>query len=616
MNYRSEIDGLRGLSVLIIILFHAEFALFNGGFIGVDIFFVISGYLITSILINDLDKNNFKFTHFFEKRIRRILPTLIFVVIVCLPFAWFLMNPIQLNNFGKSLLAVIFFVSNFFFWKESSYFEIASGEKPLIHTWSLAVEEQYYLFFPFFLFFLWKFGKNKIFIIVIILSALSLFLSEWGWRNRPDANFYLTPTRIWEILFGSIACFISYAKKIKKNEFFSIVGFILVILSIFLFNDDYPHPSILTTIPVVGVVLIILFGAKGTITNKILSNKFFVNIGIISYSAYLLHQPIFTFTKMLFVDLPSYMMFILSVLTLIIARFSYLYIEKPFKNKNFINFKDLIKIILISVLLIISFGLLFITNNGFDKRLSLDQREIISWENYDWKKIYQENNCFLNINQNEKEFSDICHDQYSKTVIWGDSHATSIFIGLKKFIPIDQFTSSGCPPILKTNFYKLPNCRQVNSYIMNIIKEKKYSQVILSADWVSHKSKYKLISNTIKYLKNIGVRDIIIIGGLPQYHPSLPRRIISNKIDINKSDFLIHDQIKIIKKDKEIKNLANKLGVRFISIVDKICDMKKCKIRAGNSETFTPITWDYGHFTLKGSQYVASLIIKEINISN
>ena len=151
---------------------------------------------------------------------------------------------------------------------------------------------------------------------------------------------------------------------------------------------------------------------------------------------------------------------------------------------------------------------------------------------------------------------------------------------------------------------------------MKLIKEKKYSQVILSADWISHPSKYKLINNTIKYLKNIGVRDIIIIGGLPQYHPSLPRRIISKKIDINKSDFLIHDQIKIIKRDQEIKKLANKLGVRFISIVDKICNVKKCKIAAGNSERFTPITWDYGHFTLKGSQYVASLIINEINKMN
>lgn len=616
MNYRSEIDGLRGLSVLIIILFHAEFALFRGGFIGVDIFFVISGYLITSILLNDLDKNNFKFSYFFEKRLRRILPTLLFVIIVCLPFAWFLMSPIQLKNFAKGILAVIFFVSNFFFWKESSYFEIASGENPLIHTWSLAVEEQYYLFFPFFLFFLWKFGKNKIFIIVIILTSISFLLSEFGWRNRPDANFYLTPTRIWEILFGSIASFISYKKKIKKNEFFSMMGFILVTISIFLIRDNYPHPSFLTSIPLIGVVLIILFGSKGTLTNKILSNKFLVNIGLISYSAYLWHQPIFTFTKMHFLELPSYIMFILSFLTFIIARFSYSYIEKPFRNQNYINFKDLIKIILISVLSIISFGLFIITNDGLDKRLSIDQRELLSWEDYDWKTIYQENNCFLDINQNERDFSDICHDQYSKTVIWGDSHATSIFIGLKKFIPIHQFTSSGCPPIINTNFYKLPNCRQVNSYIMDLIKEKKYSQVILSADWISHPSKYKLINDTIKYLKNIGVRDIVIIGGLPQYHPSLPRRIISKKIDINNSDFLIHDQIKIRKRDQEIKNITNKLGVRFVSIVDKICHKKKCKITAGNSETFTPITWDYGHFTLKGSQYVGSLIIKEINTSN
>ena len=199
MKYRAEIDGLRALAVVPVILFHAGFELFSGGFVGVDVFFVISGYLITTILIEDIDNNRFSIVNFYDRRARRILPALFFVMLVCIPFAWMWMLPNQMNDFAKSLVAVTLFASNILFWRESGYFDAAAEEKPLLHTWSLAVEEQYYLLFPIFLILAWRFGKNRVFWMIVLMAAISLLLSEWGWRNQTTANFYLAPTRAWEL---------------------------------------------------------------------------------------------------------------------------------------------------------------------------------------------------------------------------------------------------------------------------------------------------------------------------------------------------------------------------------------------------------------------------------
>jgi len=208
MKYRSEIDGLRALAVIPVIFFHAGFESFSGGYIGVDVFFVISGYLITTILINSLEEKNFSLIDFYLRRAKRILPALFLIMLICIPFAWMWMLPYDLKNFSQSLVAVTFFASNFLFTIESGYFDSQSENKPLLHTWSLAVEEQYYLIFPIFLFLCWKFGKNKIFWFIVILASISFIISEWGWRNKPIANFFLAPSRIWEIFAGSIAALI------------------------------------------------------------------------------------------------------------------------------------------------------------------------------------------------------------------------------------------------------------------------------------------------------------------------------------------------------------------------------------------------------------------------
>ena len=271
MQYRREIDGLRAVAVIPVVLFHAGFGIFGGGYVGVDVFFVISGYLITSILIGELERGEFSIVRFYERRARRILPALFFVMLVCIPFAWIWMAPSQIEDFGRSLVAVSLFASNILFWRESDYFAPAAEEKPLLHTWSLAVEEQYYMFFPLLLLLAWRFGRWRVFYLIAAIAAASLLLCEWGWREAPVANFYLAPTRAWELLAGSLCAFLQFGKEQKRDDLLAALGLGLIVFAIFVFDAATPFPSLYALAPVGGTVLIILFAANGTWTARLLS---------------------------------------------------------------------------------------------------------------------------------------------------------------------------------------------------------------------------------------------------------------------------------------------------------------------------------------------------------
>ena len=370
MIYRPEIDGLRAFAVLPVIFFHAGFEIFSGGFIGVDIFFVISGYLITLLLINDMQDNSFSILNFYERRARRLLPALFLVMLACIPFAWLWMLPDALENFGQSLVANSFFANNILLYLTSGYWDLHSEFKPLLHTWSLAVEEQFYLFFPIFLVCVWSLGIRKILWIIILLSILSLLLSEWGWRNDPEANFYLAPTRAWELFIGSITAIFVKNHGIKKNDFLSITGFLAIFLSIFLFNEDTSFPSLYTLIPVMGTSFIILFSGKGSILAKFLSLKLFVGMGLISYSAYLWHQPFFAYSKIFSTTEVGILVKLLIILfVIIISFFSWKYVEKPFRNRNEVSRSFIGFVVFFGISFFSIFGYFLHSSNGVPSRI-------------------------------------------------------------------------------------------------------------------------------------------------------------------------------------------------------------------------------------------------------
>ena len=334
MKYRGEIDGLRAMAVIPVILFHAGFEKFRGGFVGVDVFFVISGYLITSIIIEDIENGRFSLLKFYERRARRILPAIFLIMACCIPFSLFWMLSEQFKNFSQSIVAVSLFISNVLFWRESGYFDLAAEEKPLLHTWSLAVEEQYYLLFPVFLIATWWFGRKVVFVLVIVIAVLSLMLTEWGWRNVPSANFLLAPFRAWELLAGSICAFVLSKRSLPGNDWWALTGVFLVLYSIFFFDAaSIPFPSLYTLAPVSGVALIILYGTRETFIARILSSPPFIGIGLISYSAYLWHQPLFAFARIRSPTPPSnLLMVVLSITSLVLAYLSWRYVEQPFRR--------------------------------------------------------------------------------------------------------------------------------------------------------------------------------------------------------------------------------------------------------------------------------------------
>ena len=335
MQYRREIDGLRAVAVVPVILFHADFVLFAGGYVGVDVFFVISGYLITMILIEDLEAKRFSLKHFYERRARRILPALFFMMIFCVPFAWVWMLPSQFSDFSQALIATSLFASNILFWQQTDYFGPEIDENPLMHTWSLAVEEQFYIFFPILLWFLWRYDRKYVVTVILLLCLLSLALSEWGWRNAHDANFFLIVTRAWELGAGALCAFILHARTVRPNTILSAFGLALIIISVLTYDDLTPFPSLYALAPVGGTALIILFSTAKTPVGRLLSIPAMVGIGLISYSAYLWHQPLFAFARMRgggFAE--DWLLMALAVASLGMGWLSWRYVERPFRKSD------------------------------------------------------------------------------------------------------------------------------------------------------------------------------------------------------------------------------------------------------------------------------------------
>lgn len=334
MIYRPEIDGLRAIAVLIVIIFHANIGLLEGGFIGVDVFFVISGYLITSIILNDLDKDRFSILDFYERRARRILPALFVVMALCVPPAWWWMEIGDFRNFGESVLAAALFVSNVLFWTESDYFGGEAEEKPLLHTWSLAVEEQFYIVFPLALLMLWRSRRGSSApVLLIAIGLASLAATEIGWRRFPEANFYLFPTRAWELIAGALCAFAERRGGRRESDALAALGIFGIAASAALMNARTPFPSLLALPTVAGTALIVLF--CGPRVRAALSVRPLVAIGLISYSAYLIHQPLFAFARVISLDPPPVpLMAGLAAASLPLGWLSWRLVEQPFRRRG------------------------------------------------------------------------------------------------------------------------------------------------------------------------------------------------------------------------------------------------------------------------------------------
>lgn len=338
MNYRAEIDGLRAIAVAPVILYHAGVSTLSGGFVGVDVFFVISGYLITALLLKDMEAGRFSLLGFYERRARRLLPALFVVLAASTAIAWVTLMPKDMQDFAQSLWATALFSSNILFWREAGYFDTASELKPLLHTWSLAVEEQFYILFPPVLYALWRWGRVPVVAVLGLGFVISLGLAQWGAYHKPSSAFFLLPTRAWELLLGVFCALYLHrragpAGPTALHQALAALGLASIIVAVLTYDTQTPAPSLYTLVPTGGAALIILFATPRTWVHRLLSLRAFVGLGLISYSAYLWHQPLFVFARYRHITPPSEALMLgLCGVVLALAYLSWRYVEQPFRD--------------------------------------------------------------------------------------------------------------------------------------------------------------------------------------------------------------------------------------------------------------------------------------------
>lgn len=624
MHYRPEIDGLRALAVLPVILFHGGIQVFGGGFVGVDIFFVISGYLITSILLVEIAEGKFSFSSFYERRARRILPALFFMMIFCMPFSWLLMMPHELKGFSQSLVAVSTFSANVYFWISTGYFETVAELRPLLHTWSLAVEEQFYLLFPVMLLLGLRWGKAIFIFSIVIISLISLILAQHYSEVKPAFAFYLLPTRAWELLVGSVIAFYFHKNQHRISSSIltvlgSILGILLIVFSIFGYSKFTPYPSFYTISPVLGTALFILFASRENWVGKIFSSEILVSIGLISYSLYLWHQPVFVYTRLwLGSDIPYGVVIILLLVLALLSYFSWRFIEKPFRDRSNFSRAQIFSFSIIGGLIFISIGLFGQFTSGF---LNDKQKAVLAYNEYqeESKRIGRVGSCFLDVGDPIESFETICigNNSDDSVFIWGDSHAAALSFGLRQvYKNVTQFTSTGCPPLINVSVSNRPLCKKINTYIANQVKILKPKNIFLYANWGIYDAQKPIenLAKTIDYIHLVSPQSkVTILGGTPQFLPSLPTYMFKQDKNLLPGELLptyLYEHISVM--DLKLSALATDKKINFLSLLNLVCQKNQCQITADYEGVTMPIIWDYGHLTAAGSLLLAEKIKKEL----
>jgi peptidoglycan/LPS O-acetylase OafA/YrhL len=609
MKYRREIDGLRAVAVLPVLFFHSGSEWFKGGFVGVDIFFVISGYLITSIILAEKEAGKFTLLTFYERRARRILPALFFVMLICLPFAWYWMLPYQLIDFGQSLIGVPVFSSNVVFWLQSGYFEAAAEKKPLLHTWTLAVEEQFYIIFPLLIIIFWRRGKNWLAVLFAVAAVASIGLAEWGWWNHPVPNFFLAPTRAWELLIGSLLA-VYYPMLHRRrylppvSQLVSFAGFVLITYAIFNFDKDTPYPSTYTLIPTLGTALIILFSNPDTIVGRVLAHRWLVGIGLISYSIYLWHQPLFAFARIRNFDVPnSWLPSLLCVSSVVLAYLTWQYVERPFRDKQIVNRKVLFFSALSMSALMISIGTVFILKDGYASRYPESDRYLasLSFSDQKWyvsRRFYDAQLSAFDA-RNPKIF--IVGDSYAMDFVnsYSENHymrnasVSTLLVKAECGLVISgRDFSSHIPPAKRVSCERRKPFEQEKT--INRIRES--DVLILAAAWKLWEAQY--LDETITALKRLGAKKILVVGRKnfgkvePISYLGMPndqRKDLTNAVD--ESHHAVNEFMK--------KNLSSEI---FIDFQNTVCGNEKfCPLFTADSHL---ISYDGGHLTKEGATYV------------
>jgi peptidoglycan/LPS O-acetylase OafA/YrhL len=635
-KYRPDIDGLRCIAVLLVVGYHGFPGALRFGFIGVDIFFVISGYLITSMILQD----DFRISRFYARRIKRIFPALAVILVAAFAAGWLVLSPSEFESLGANIAGGAAFTSNFVLLHQTGYFDIAAAYKPLLHLWSLGIEEQFYIFWPILLALVAKRGFSpSIFTTIIVVVFFALNVATI--RSHPDLTFYFPLTRSWELAVGALLACISvngYSQRFEAetqrphrlyavffDRFFhpnqrympascdvrAVSGLLLLVIAASFLRRDTPYPGWAAVLPTFGALLLIS-ADRAWFNRNILSARWVVFIGLISYPLYLWHWPLLAFSRIVGEEQPRMIKCLLIVIGLVLAWLTYVLIERPIRFGKITSSVPLLCVAMLSIGVL---GLLTVKSGGFPLRLP---NYVLSQPDPKADIEYREGKCFLDPDQDQTAFRTECDDTYRRPLVllWGDSHAASLYHGLRdlsKSIPfgLSQFTASRCHPLLLHVQFDRIYCKGINDFVFEHIKQTQPDIVILNSMWddTTH------FDYTMTELKRIGIKRIIVLGPLVRWgERGLPANVFDyyyrhEHQSLTPDRSLMPDRTTFraygADLDALIRQKAHADGVEYISVWDVFCNQDGCLARVGNNQL---TAWDSAHLTVAGSDYLANAI--------
>ncbi len=615
---RTDIDGLRALAVLPVVLFHIGVPGFFGGFIGVDVFFVISGYLITGIIVRELQHAQFSLIGFYRRRVLRIFPPLFVMLAVVSALAMASMLPSELIRYGRSLAATTAFVTNILFYSESGYFAPDSHAKLLLHTWSLSVEEQFYLFWPLILAGLHARAASAVRTIAIAITALSLYVATTQLVSDPSAAFYLIPSRAWELMVGALVAVLPWlsGRGRAAREIMGGAGILAILLCVKFYNDQLPFPGAAALPPCLGAAAILAAGARGgSLAGRLLSWRPLVLIGKLSFSLYLWHWPVIVFVQIgLLMEQTWPVRLAELAASLLLAWLSWRYVEQPFLNGGRgVASARVLGAGALSMALGAGLGWLCIQSAGLPGRYTASQLALAAYEHYDGDRRYRGGTCFV-VSPDQHYDAEHClrRDKDRPTLlIVGDSHAAHLWPGLHgegHDWNVLQATQTGCRPVLperRADGKRVPACRVFFRHILEEwLPAHPVDTVVLAGRWIG--ADLADLPAAIQAAKR-GARRVLLVGPIQQYGAALPRYLVR---EAGGADGTARERGLVagpFALDPAMRRLAAAQGADYVSLIDSLCQGRHCRAMATAT---VPLQFDYGHLTSEGSAIVAALLLR------
>lgn len=635
LEYRPDIDGLRAIAVLSVVVFHAFPNILPGGFIGVDIFFVISGYLITTILLGDIKDGCFSLKAFYSRRIQRIFPALLLVLITSFGIGWLVLSVGEFAHLGKHIFGGSIFISNLFTWNESGYFDHLAETKPLLHLWSLGIEEQFYIFWPIFLLISFRSRINVLWLLNFFLLA-SLIYCIFLVKGNSTAAFFSPFSRFWEPLIGSsVACLCMYKKKLvaefqgNNKDLLALVGIAFICIGLVLLSSQSLFPGLWTLLPTLGAALIILAGDQAWINRRVLSLPFFVWLGLISYPLYLWHWPVLTVARIVTLDaIEPIACLTLLAASVLLAHLTYHLLEKPIRKKFSASY--LTPALIFCMLLMGFLGFNTYAREGLPSRK-------IAINNVETPLVtaFGKSGCLNLLSSDGKilcataQQLTLSNDNPSPIVfLWGDSHAGHLNYGLlsqsnKLGYQLYDASMPACPPIL--NFSPRGNksgaqdenikCIDHNLNVVREIEAIRPKVVLLAANWMQYDGvhqfnqlPYSELLYTIDKLRSVGVESVVLLGNAPVYYVDQPKLALKlfragfENRTYKRFDFRAYDA------DQKILEYAKDNNIQFVSPIAYLCNDQGCLIST-KDDKLNPVAFDQSHFTREGSKYFTQKMI-------